>query len=315
MPRVVVPWLLCMMLLVGVMPVHAAPEGATMRASLAADGRMRSYLVHLPPGYDGTTPMPLVMILDGRGGDGAGIENLSRFDAVADTNSLIAVYPDGVLRSWANGNGVSPADRMGVNDVAFIAALLDRLERDYAVDVARMYVVGISNGGYMAERLVCDLPDRFAAVGVVSAAVSGALEQSCPAGPTIPVVLMHGTNDPIVPASGVMVAGQGGAILSTVDSVAFWVNRNSCTTPPAITEIPDMVSDGTHIHKEVYTGCRDGADVTYYEMQGAGHIWPGGPQYLPVRIIGKTTKNLDGSAALWDFFVTHPKQPAQVSPA
>lgn len=286
-----------------------AAQGRDIRASVVADGRERTYLVHLPPGYDGTRAAPLVLLLHGAGGDGAGTQRLSGFDAVADANGLIAVYPDGVGRRWAHLDRGATPGRERIDDVAFIAALLDRLAAEYVVDAARVYVAGISNGGFMTERLACDLPERFAAVGVVASAVTGNLAATCPAsgGRVVPVVFMHGTGDPLIPvAGGAARDGEGTTFLSTADSVAFWATRNGCGAPPIVTALPPG-GDGVRVERRDYPGCRDGADVVFYRLDGAGHIWPGGPQYLPERFIGKATDALDGSAALWEFFAAHPK--------
>ena len=73
------------------------------------------------------------------------------------------------------------------------------------------------------------------------------------------------------------------------------------------TDLADIAQDGTQVRQDAYGSCRDGAEVIYDEITGAGHTWPGGVQYLPARFIGKTTGNLDGSAALWSFFAAHAK--------
>jgi len=310
--------LLLLMAVSGVLPIvaTAAPGEQTVRASLTVDGRERAYLLHVPPGYDGTAPLPLVLLLHGAGGDGAGMERLTKFDAVADAQNALVVYPDGVGRRWAGEHGYTAAETQGVDDVAFLGALLDDLAARYTVDARRVYVAGISNGGFMAGRLACDLPDRFAAVGIVASSVIVPVAQNCSAGSAgsagsvgsaVPVILMHGTEDPIVPVVGSSAGRRQSAFLSTADSVAFWVNRNGCASTPMRTDLADIAHDGTQVRQDTYGGCRDGAEVIYDEITGAGHTWPGGVPYLPARLIGKTTSNLDGSAALWGFFAAHAK--------
>lgn len=118
--------------------------------SLVVGGMTRAYLLHLPPQYGQLAPgqrLPLLLALHGRLGDGAGLARLTHLSAIADQHGFAVVYPDGMRRSWADGRGVTPADRIGVDDVAFLAALMDTLTQQYALDPQRIYATGISNGG------------------------------------------------------------------------------------------------------------------------------------------------------------------------
>lgn len=308
MVRVAV-WVALVTLLVsgaGSISLPVAAQGQDIRASLTVDGRERTYLVHLPPGYNGAA-VPLVLLLHGAGSDGAGMARLSRFNTVADAHTLIAVYPDGLLRRWSLPQTPAAPERSAVDEVAFIAALLDHLAATYAIDATRTYAAGISNGGFLAGHLACDLPERFAAVGMVASAVTGNLALTCAAGRPVPVVFMHGTADPIIPTGGgAAMDGAGTTFLPTAASVAFWAERNGCAAPPVATDLPPG-DDGVRVARQDHTGCHGGADVRFYRLDGAGHIWPGGPQYLPALLIGKTTDALDGSAALWQFFAAHPQ--------
>ncbi len=305
-------WFVLICLLVwntAVAPSGVAAQGRDGRGSIVVDGDTRTYSVHLPPGYDGKGAVPLVLVLHGAYQTGAEIRRLSGFDAVADANGTIAVYPDGIGRHWADGRATS-AQEQGVNDVAFLTALLDRLATEYATDRRRVYAAGFSNGGFMIGRLACDVPGRFAAVALVASAVSAQVAAECATGRAMPTIFMHGTADPIVPVAGVPEMRRGitvGPYLSTSESVAFWANRNGCAAPPAVTDLPAQADSAMGVRRESYMGCRDGADVVAYEIAGAGHIWPGGPQYLPVFLVGRTTQNLDGSAAIWRFFDAHPQ--------
>src|SRR5579863_433219 len=107
-----------------------------------AGGAQRSYLLHLPPQYAQLAPgqrLPLVLALHGRLGDGPRMARLTHLSAVADQHGFAVVYPDGVRRSWADGRGVTPADRAGVDDVAFLSSLLASLTQQYALDPRRVY--------------------------------------------------------------------------------------------------------------------------------------------------------------------------------
>ncbi|MCL4219560.1 MAG: hypothetical protein KJ052_21475, partial [Candidatus Hydrogenedentes bacterium] len=89
----------------------------------------------------------------------------------------------------------------------------------------------------------------------------------------------------------------------------FWVRSNGCNTEPEIDTLPDIdPADGTSIKRYTYTGGLNGTEVVFYKVEGGGHTWPGGEQYLAEWIIGKTSHDMDASAVIWDFFVSHPKE-------
>jgi polyhydroxybutyrate depolymerase len=166
--------------------------------------------VYRPSGHPG--PLPVVLVLHGGGGDAAGMERLSGFDAAAGRYGFIAVYPDGYRRSWADGRGSSAADQAGVDDVACLGALVTRVDTDDDGDPARTYVTGISNGGMMSYRLACDPGGRIRAFAPVAAGMPAPLDGSCHPARPVPMLEIAGTADPIVPYGGgpVTVLGTGG---------------------------------------------------------------------------------------------------------
>lgn len=115
----------------------------------------------------------------------------------------------------------------------------------------------------------------------------------------LPVLLIHGSDDPLVPEAGGPIDGE--PTLSASDTVARWASLAGCSLMPATAALPAVVNDGTSAQRSTYSGCHDGAQVIYYDVIGAGHIWPDGPQYLPPAIIGKTSHNLDASQVSWQF--------------
>ena len=276
------------------------PGAADYSASLISGGLTRTYLVHLPPAASAGRPLPLLLALHGRLGDGQGQASLTGFNAVADQYGFIVVYPDGYQRSWADGRGTSPADTAGVDDVAFLGALLDQVGMQHKVDTRRVYVTGMSNGGFMTERLGCDLAQRFAAIAIVAANFDQALATRCSPKHPLPALLIHGTLDPLVPAAGGPLEGE--PVLATAATVSRWASLAGCSPTPTVTALPTLVNDGTSIQRSTYAGCKSGVQVIFYNVIGGGHCWPDGLQYLPRAIIGVTSRNLDASATIWQFF-------------
>jgi polyhydroxybutyrate depolymerase len=272
-------------------------------ASLAIGGLVRTYHVHVPPIVGARRTLPLVLSLHGRLGDGAGQSRLTHFSTVADAGGFIVVSPDGYQRSWADGRGTTPADQAGVDDVAFLSAVIDQVSAREPVDATRIYAAGMSNGGFMAERLACDLARRIAAIAVVGASLGPELAARCAPAHPMPVLLIHGSLDPLVPDAGGMLEGQ--PLLSLTDTAARWASLAGCATAPRVANLPIPEDDGTTITQLTYAPCQGGASVVFDNVVGGGHTWPGGLQYLPVSVIGKTSKNLDASQAIWSFCATY----------
>jgi polyhydroxybutyrate depolymerase len=260
----------------------------------------RTYTLHVPPGE----PVGLVLSLHGGGGTGIGQRGLTEFDTVADANNLLVVYPDGYDKSWADGRGASPADRRHVDDVGFLVALAAKLRNDYNIAPGHVFVTGMSNGGFMSNRLACDRADVFAAI----APVAGTLGTGVACNPSQPVSVWeaHGTADPLVPFKGGAVHGRGGLShsISATSMVDKWRTVDRCQGDPSAQVLPD-VGDGTVVHRFDSTACAASTEVVFYQIDTGGHTWPGGKQYLPKAVIGPTTRALDGSESIAQFFLAH----------
>lgn len=274
------------------------PDPGTVRAKTSSG---RTYLVHAParPG----PPRPLLVMLHGRLGTGASTEDQTRLTALSEREGFVVVYPDGVDRSWHDRREEGPAADQHVDDVAFVSALIDTMVRERNVDPRRVYVAGISNGAMMTFRLACELSEKITAVGAVIGALpeNGAAE--CKPSHPMPLVMFSGTEDPLVPYRGGEVAGDRGRVLSADATRERFAQLNGCgpAQPPVrYDRVPD---DGTSITEIAHTGC---AEVRLFEIEGGGHTWPGGPQYLPKSRIGRVSKELDLSEELWRFFSRQP---------
>jgi len=272
--------------------------------SIVVSGETRDYLLYVPASYDPAGPTPLVISIHGGAGWPAQQRKLSRWNRLADEHGFLVVYPAGtpqmlgIVRIWQTFHADADLER----DVRFIAALIDTLRTEYAIDSTRIYANGMSNGGGMAFVLSCTMADRIAAVGMVAPAQAMPPDWCTPSRP-VPVVAFHGTGDPIVPYAGGELGDRFNPVKQVFpairDFVAGWASRNGCAAEPVESPVVPTVS------RLEYPDCTDGAAVVLYSIAEGGHTWPGGKP-LPKWWVGPTSNAIDATREMWAFFREHP---------
>lgn len=282
--------------------------------SLKWQDKDRLYRLHKPANLDTSRPVPLVLVLHGGGSNGRQTEflTLNAWNELAGKEGFIVAYPDGIDSRWYDGRADPsiPAQRKLVDDVGFLTALIDRLTSEFNIDPKRVFSTGISNGAMMSFRLGCEASDKIAAIGPVAGAMPEALVPSCAPARPVSVIALSGVHDPLVPWSGGEI-GIGrqkfGRVIPVPDSIRLWVEKDGCPSSAAVAEEPDTdPRDGTRVTRVAYSPCRDGSEVVLYSIDGGGHTWPGGLQYLPAFIIGRTSRDVDATQVIWEFFKAHP---------
>ncbi|TWT46240.1 Esterase PHB depolymerase [Phycisphaerae bacterium RAS1] len=269
------------------------------------DGVVRQLRLFVPGQTLDAPPasVPLLLILHGGGGDAALMARITQFDALAQREGFIAAYPQGINGNWNDGR---PELDNGVDDVGFIAAVIDELAAEYPVDQLRVYATGLSNGGQMCFRLAFDLGERIAAVAPVAALLSAALAEREPP-PSMPMLIIFGRDDPITPFEGGTVGGDAlsrGDVISADATRTFWIAANGAVAAPTVEDLPDRDPlDGTRATRAVHTtgGGAASAEFQFITVDGGGHTWPGGAQYLPVLAIGRTSRDFSASEEIWRF--------------
>ncbi len=282
------------------------PAGHTLRH----DGLERQYILYQPvfkTAHSGARP--LLLVLHGGGGTNRGMLRLTqnRFNALADRDGFLVVYPQGIDKSWNDGrpDKISGAHRKGVDDVGFLEALIADLTARYPIDERRIFVTGISNGGLMSYRLGCSLPDKIRAIAPVTAQIPAAIAPLCRTESAVSLAVFNGTEDPLVPYYGgqiTVLRQQRGEVLSTDETIRIWRQKNRCSAAAKISQMPDLADDGTRVTKFEYDQCETDAKVVLFRIAGGGHTWPGGRQYLPVRRIGRTSRDINACNEIWQFF-------------
>ncbi|HWO06335.1 MAG TPA: PHB depolymerase family esterase [Methylomirabilota bacterium] len=285
----------------------AAAERALVPHTLEVDGITRSYHLHVPSAV-GPAPAPLVLVFHGGGGTGPGTERLTRFTALADREGFLVAFPEGVEKNWNDGREFtsSRAHRDHVDDVAFVAVLIDAIGRAHAVDPRRVYATGISNGGIFSHYLAAHLSARIAAIAPVVGGIADPPEAWLRPEQPVSVLMLQGTRDPLVPYHGGAVAFGRGKIIDTEEAARRWAALNG-GREPVREPLPADGKDRCGGLRTIYPGGRDGSEVTLVRLDGGGHTWPGGAQYLPELLIGRVCRDFDATVLIWDFFKTHPK--------
>ena len=296
--------LFALILLPASLPVAVGAPGDMEQDLLEWGGTSRTYWTRLPTDWrlDGA-PYPLVLVLHGASSTGPATAKAFPIDSLADRDRAIVVYPNGVKKKWNDGQPGPNTD-----DVGFLLTLIDEMVRTRRADPARVYLIGFSNGGGMASRLLCERADRFTAVAMAIGSLAQTLYEHCRPSRPVSVMMINGTADPIVPYAGgaVKLFGvQVDAHMTPVETaIKLWA-RNIGAAPEAfaITRLPATTpDDGMPVTRWHVKGLK-GQQVILYRVENAGHTWPDGPQYLPKWMIGPVKRGLDSRKIMWDFLM------------
>jgi len=285
-------------LLIAVLPTVAPAQAK----SLTHGTEKRRYIVYTPASYAADTTRKFPVVLNFHGGGMTMAEQMlyTRMNRTADAEGFIVVYPQGLQQDWNVGFGTSYRD--GTDDVGFVEALLDQLQRDYRVDGSRVYATGLSRGGFLCQRLAAELSHRIAAVASVGGPLPHpVLDQQKPRGAVFPVgvMLVHGTADRVVAYDG-----KPGGYLSAPESYRYWARRNGAPVDGGVARRIDAGRrDGTSATlRQTAGGTASVALVTIHE---GGHTWAGADPFNVGLPIGATARDVDINAVIWRFLARH----------
>jgi polyhydroxybutyrate depolymerase len=295
-----------------VVAVIAAARHDLKSRRITIGGLDRTYELHLPAGVNDTQSLPLVVVLHGGMGTGASMARYTGFNAIADREKFIVVYPEALYSNWNDGRAAENIreQQEAVDDIAFIAGLIDALCSEFPIDRTRVYMTGASNGGMMTHRAAIELTDRFAAAAAVIANIPENYVSTTQPKAPLSMMIVNGTADQLVPWDGGDVHvgfRKRGRVASTQQTVDYWVKFNGCGEPTQTNlDTPENDKDSeTHSVKRTHSGGENGTEVVVIEVQGGGHAWPGRPQYMPNQFIGKASQDFDATEEIWSFFKTH----------
>ena len=273
----------------------AAPvaQGKSADFTIASDGLQRTYRLHVPVAYDPHKLTPLVLSMHGYTGHAAEQEHDFGQSSQADQEHFLVVYPQAMNRTdngepeWATEGQYSPT----VNDVLFFSDLLTILQQHLCVDAQRIYAIGYSNGGGMANLLACKLAGRIAAVVPVDAAIYE-LPGGCHPVRPVPYLEFHGTGDSSVSYTG----GSFLNFVPVMQTMQKWATRDGCTSgPTTFFQQADVIG-------LKWSDCRGGVMVEHYRVAGGGHQWPGVKLSPPNIDLGRATTTISATRLSWQFF-------------
>lgn len=270
--------------------------------TISVDGKDRHYWLHVPPGYDGSKPIPLLLMLHGRGGNGKEFAQRTHMNEKADKEGFAVAYPDATkwlgrkdLSAWDAANGLVPPGARA-NDLKFLRELIDRSQSQLEVDKKRIYMIGHSSGGMMTYLAASEMSDKLAAVGIVSSAMSG--KEPKPKFP-VSVISTHGTDDEVIPIKGLygvppILSELGIPTFNTPQfATDFWKRQNGITESGTVKQEGDIT-------EKLYKNTSNGTAVKEITLENSGHT---------------PDEKFDVYDKIWDFLKEHPKSSGSVAPS
>lgn len=276
--------------------------------AISHDGLTRMYKVHVPPGYDGSRPAPLLFAFHGGGGD---MEYMAREEVYglvskSDKEGFIVVFPNGyskfksgMLATWNAGTCCGDARDRKIDDTGFVRNMVSHITRQMNIDRGKIFATGMSNGGLMSYRLACEMPDVFRAIAPV-AGTDNTL--ACHPSRPVSVLHIHAMDDDHVLFNG----GAGPNAFkdmskvtqfrSVPESIARWIKFNNCN--PVARRV--LETEGAYC--DLYEPCEQGAQVKLCVTETGGHSWPGGSKPGGVKKKGPTSKAISANDEMWEFF-------------
>ncbi len=279
-------------------------SGDVQTIAFGLGGHDRSFLLYQPRGLSGQRP--LVLVIHGGGDTARGMMRLTRerWNALADRHGFYVVYPNSLDRLWDFGEGrVSASLNPRVDDLTYFRTVIATVQSRVSVDSSRIFATGLSRGGQASFYLACNLPGEIRAIMPVGMNLPEFMRNECRSGPPVGLALVMGTDDPQVPYNGgwITVFGrQRDQVLSADATLALWRGRNRCGAGPTQTTTDQRPLDRTTL--TTLSWACGSAPVVHFRVEGGGHTWPSGRQFLPVRLVGRVSREMDAADAGWAFF-------------
>jgi polyhydroxybutyrate depolymerase len=259
----------------------AAPDGSVVSEGDSNDGPLggsRPVSIHVPPGYVAGIPAPLIIMLHGYSVSGATEESYLTLTPLSDARGFLYAYPDGTvdasgLHFWNATDACCDVGNTMVDDSGYLSDLIKQIEARYTVDPKKVFLVGHSNGGFMAYRMACDHADQIVAIASLAGAMFADVT-ACGASAPVNVLQIHGTSDTVINYAGGSL--QGHAYPGAKTTVEDWATIDGCATDPDTSAAPldlDSSLPGNETTVTSYAvGCKPNGHAELWTIQGGSHI-------------------------------------------
>lgn len=292
------------------LPQTPEPPAGTYRLPTSITYKLlqRTFLLHIPTAYISSQALPLVVVLHGAFSTGKQMEEETGFSLLADKERFLVAYPEGIgifglLQHWNAGHCCGKAADDKIDDVGFIAEVIESISQKLAVDSSRIYLAGMSNGGMLTYRFAAERADILAAAAVVSGAIGSSvggktgswqLEKPVRA---VPMIVFHGLSDTTIPVTGNASTHSRGerSYSSVAEAKEFWRSADGCGVEPAT-----VIGDNDAVKRQRWDNCRDISSVEYNLLAGWGHQWPA-PWFTAGLAEGSPLRGFDATKKIWDF--------------
>ena len=280
-------------------------EGRPADPEITKDLQGRTYELKVPADLDMSKAAPLLVMLHGFTTEKTAPQDMDaymRMSPEANKRGIIVALPLGTHDTtldkyeWNATDSCCGFDTPNANDIGYLAAMIDEVSAKYKIDPKRVFIVGHSNGGFMAHRLACDEADKFAAI-VSLAGGTFKNQTKCAASAPISVLQVHGDADQTISYTGGPPLGvaQLPPAPGAVETMADWAVKNHCgktptTTAPAVDLVTDLA--GAETTKSIYEGCEAGVATELWTIHGGPHSPAFSDAWAP---------------AVLDFLLAHPK--------
>jgi len=265
--------------------------------SIKVDGEKRYYRIYAPKDINSEEKVPLLLALHQFSDTAKGMEKLTRFNELAEREKFIVVYPQGKWRIWKT-------DPLPNKDTKFLDLLIEHLVKTYPIDPEKIYATGASAGGMMIQAYACYSKKLSGIAPVMGSMLNRYTDERNPS-KRIPVLIIHGTADPIVPYNGGETnAGPGRTanFISAEENTKWWANKYKCDSSPEIIKMPDSNPQDEFYSELIRYPCEP--PVAHIKIYGGGHTWAGRKNYYPRFIVGPTAPEPDISLIIWKFLST-----------
>ncbi|MEI6060361.1 MAG: PHB depolymerase family esterase [Bacteroidota bacterium] len=254
-------------------------------------GYKRNFSWYVPANYDTSVSVPLVFSLHGANGNAWNEIQGSYFKTVADRENFLLLMPQALLGSF-NGETIFQWNAHYIfpwDDVAFLSYLIDYMFTRYHVDLSKVYISGMSNGGFMTFFAARGLQYRLAAVAPISGLISSNVYENYTLSRPVPLCYMHGTADNIVRIN---------SNPSADEILRFWAENNHCIGPPVVSQLPDISTyDNSTVTLYQYNGYLPDSEIQFYKINGGGHSVPG--------VEPGANMDINAYEVIWSFFRRH----------